>query len=79
MIELTEEQLQAVDASKPKPMIAVDPRTSTPYIIVRKDIFERLSDASYDDSPWTDEERDLLASEVDAMLDDDMAIEDPAL
>jgi hypothetical protein len=30
----------------------------------------------YDDSPWTDEERDLLACGVDAMLADDMAIED---
>lgn len=30
----------------------------------------------YDDSAWTDEEMDLLAAEVDAMLDDDMTIED---
>jgi hypothetical protein len=29
-----------------------------------------------DDCPWTDEEMDLLADDVDAMLDDDMAIED---
>jgi hypothetical protein len=36
--------------------------------------FEDLTD--YDDSAWTDEERDALAVELDAMLDDDMAIED---
>lgn len=30
----------------------------------------------YDDSPWTDAEMDALAVEVDAMLADDMAIED---
>jgi hypothetical protein len=29
----------------------------------------------YEDSDWTDEEMDLLAAEVDAMLDDDMAID----
>jgi hypothetical protein len=29
----------------------------------------------YDDGPWTDDEMDFLAGEVDAMLDDDMAIE----
>lgn len=28
----------------------------------------------YDDSPWTDEEMDALGWEVDAMLDDDLAI-----
>jgi hypothetical protein len=37
--------------------------------------FEDLTD--YDDSPWTEEERDALAVEMEAMLDDDMAIEDP--
>lgn len=30
----------------------------------------------YDDSGWTDDERAALAAEIDAMLDDDMAIED---
>ena len=29
----------------------------------------------YDDSPWTDDEIDALAAEVDAMLDDDKGIE----
>ena len=35
-----------------------------------------VSMIEYDDSPWTDDEMDRLAAEVDAMLDDDMAIED---
>jgi hypothetical protein len=74
MIELTEQQLQALAASGAKPLPLVDPRTNTPYVLLRTDVYERLLD--YDDSPWTDEEMDLLASEVDALLDDDMAVED---
>jgi hypothetical protein len=42
--------------------------------VIRRDLYDRLTE--YDDSPWTDEEMDALASEVDAMLDDDMAVED---
>ena len=74
MIELTEQQLQAIAASGENPLPVVDPRTNTSYVLLRADVYERLLD--YDDGPWTDEERDLLACEVDAMLDDDMAIED---
>jgi hypothetical protein len=33
-----------------------------------------MKESLYDDSPWTDEEIDLLAAEVDGMVDDDMAI-----
>ena len=39
-------------------------------------VFQPLTKEEYDAEPWTDEERDALAIEVDAMLDDDMAIED---
>jgi hypothetical protein len=35
-----------------------------------------MTEEEYDDTPWTDEEMDLLAAGVDTMLDDDMAIED---
>ena len=77
MIELTEQQMQAVHASGAMPPIVVDPKTKTPYVLLRKDVYEQLKAEDYDDSPWTDEEMDLLAAEVDAMLDDDMAVEDP--
>ena len=76
MIELTEEQVQAVDASGKMPAIVVDPRTHTAYVLLRKDLYEQMAGDAYDDSPWTDEEMDFLAAEVDAMLDDDMAVED---
>ncbi len=72
MIELTEEQRRAL--GQPGPVWARDPVTNETYVLLRKDQYENLLD--YDASPWTDEERDALAAEVDAMLDDDMAIED---
>lgn len=52
----------------------VDMITQQKFMLIRRDLYERLTD--YDDGPRTDQEMDLLASEVDAMLDDDMAIED---
>jgi hypothetical protein len=78
MIELTEQQAQALAASPERPPTVVDPTTQTAYVLLRREEFERLQDSDYDDSPWTDAEMDLLAAEVDAMLDDDMAVEDPA-
>ena len=75
MIELTEEQRLELDQSEPA--CVRDPKTNATYILVRADVYERLKELLYDDSSWTDEEMDLLAAEVDAMLDDDIAIEDP--
>jgi hypothetical protein len=42
----------------------VDPTTKVPYVLLRQDVYERLLDQDYDDSPWTDEEMELLAWEV---------------
>lgn len=75
MIELTPQQRQ--ELTEPEP-VAIDPETKETYVLVRKDVYERLRELLYDDSSWTDEEMDLLAAEVDALLDDDMAIEDAA-
>jgi hypothetical protein len=41
----------------------MDPRTGAVYVLVRKEVYEQLA-ADYDDSPWTDEERDLLRAEA---------------
>lgn len=60
MIELTAEQSQAI-ASGENPPVVVDPTTQTTYVLVRKDVYEQLA---YDDSPWTDEERDMLRAEA---------------
>jgi hypothetical protein len=74
MIELTAEQRQALreHASQNLPMI--DPMTRQAFMLIPRELYDSFTE--YDDSPWTDKEMDLLAGEVDAMLDDDMAIED---
>jgi hypothetical protein len=64
IIQLTEEQVQAVAASGDVPPTLVDPHTQTNYVLVRKDLYERMTSEEYDDSPWTAEERDLLAWEA---------------
>ena len=75
MIELTEEQRQAVQDHAGQPLPMIDPATRKIFVLIPNDLYASLTE--YDDSPWTDEEMDLLAVEVDAMLDDDMAVEDP--
>jgi hypothetical protein len=74
MIELTPEQARALAQASPGPPTVLDPRTQTSYVLVRQDEYERWRE--YDDSPWTDEEMDWMAAEVDALLDDDLARED---
>ncbi len=65
MIELTEEQCRELDQPEP---VAIDPQTGQQYVLLRKEVYERLKEF-YDDSPWTDEEMDLLAEEAGELLD----------
>jgi len=74
MIELTQEQVRALGQTERQPPTLIDPTTRTAYVLLRQDEYERLTKEDYE-GPWTEEEMDLLAAEVDAMLDDDMAIE----
>src|SRR3954451_24045731 len=67
MIELTPEQAQAVEEARDA-LLFVDPRTNTAYVLIRQEVYERLKDL-YDDSPWTDEEMDLLHEEAAEMAD----------
>ena len=64
MIELSEQQMQALAAAGNKPLVLVDPKTTISYVLLRQDVYERLADKEYDDSPWTDEEMELLAWEA---------------
>ena len=75
MIELTQDQVRALEQVG-QPATLIDPATQTAYVLLRQEVYERLTKEEYDAGPWTDDERDALAIEVDAMLDDDMAIED---
>jgi hypothetical protein len=74
MIQLTDEQRRAIQERPGQPLHLMDPATQETFVLLRSDLYESLTE--YDDSAWTDEEMDVLAAEVDAMLDDDMGIED---
>jgi hypothetical protein len=42
MIELTEEQRQAIAASGEVPPTVLDPETKAAYVLVRREVFQRL-------------------------------------
>lgn len=54
MIELTEEQRQQLESGKVVDI--TDPRTAQSYVILRKDVYERVQHLLYDDSECADEE-----------------------
>jgi len=62
MIELTEEQLYALERPGAVPQRLVNPKTQQRFVLLPEEQYERL--ASYDLSPWSDEERDLLRAET---------------
>lgn len=41
MIELREDQLQALDAGE-QPPVAVDPRTGQEYLLIRREVYEQV-------------------------------------
>ena len=65
MIELTEEQRNSIREGLPV-RVAED---GNQYVLLRADVYERLADAVYDDSPWTSEEMDQLRADSLAALD----------
>ena len=60
MIELTEQQAQALEHHEETPPRVVNPRTKESFVLLRVEEYERLKD-EYDDSPWTREELHALA------------------
>jgi hypothetical protein len=40
MIELTEQQRQALDAQAQQPPVVIDPRTGQEYLLIRREIYE---------------------------------------
>jgi hypothetical protein len=61
MIELTHEQRQELSAPEP---VVIDPETQETYVLVRREVYDRIKNLLYDDSPWSEEERELLAWEA---------------
>ena len=64
MIELTEQQMLALERPESTPPLVVNPRTKETFVLLRVDEYERLKEDEYDDSPWTREELQTLAWEV---------------
>ncbi len=51
MIELTEQQVQALEHADATPPRVVSPRTKETFVLLRVEEYERLKDEEYDDSP----------------------------
>ena len=64
MIELTEQQSQALEQQDAAPPRIVNPRTNETYVLLRVDEYKQLKDDEYDDSPWTREELEARAWET---------------
>jgi PHD/YefM family antitoxin component YafN of YafNO toxin-antitoxin module len=61
MIELTEQQVRAMEHPDTTPPRLVNPRTKETFVLLPADEYARLKEAEYDDSPWTREELHALA------------------
>jgi hypothetical protein len=68
MLELTQEQVQALGEPEAMPPRVVNPQTRETFVLVPLAEYERLTEEA-DYGPWTDEERDQLRSEACQMLD----------
>jgi hypothetical protein len=64
MIELTQQQLQALEKPEITPPRVVNPQTKETFVLLRVDEYERLKEGEYDDSPWKREELQALAWEA---------------
>jgi hypothetical protein len=64
MIELTQQQIQALGSPEAGPPRVVNPQTKETFVLLRVEEYERLKEEQYDDSPWTSEERHALAWEA---------------
>lgn len=62
MIELTEEQLDALEHPESTLPVVVNPRTQEAFVLVPVDEYKRVKEG-YDDSPWTRDELESLAWE----------------
>lgn len=63
MIELTEQQVRALEHPEVVPPRVLNPRTNEMFVLLRVEEFQRLNEIIYDDSPWTRDELEALAWE----------------
>jgi len=62
MIELTEQQVHALEQAQTTPPRLVNPKTQQRFVLLPEEQYAQL--AAYDSGPWSDEERDLLRAEA---------------
>jgi hypothetical protein len=65
MIELTQEQRESIEKGNAV-RVQEDGRE---YVLLRPDVYDRIVDDGYDDSPWEPEEMDRLREESVSLLD----------
>jgi len=65
MIELTEQQRQSIQTGG---VVRVT-ESGQEYVLLRPDVYDRLANMLYDDSPWDAEEMDRLREESFTLLD----------
>ena len=53
MIELTPDQHDAIERQGAEPVRAVDRATSTEYVILRAEVYDRLKSLLIEDGEWT--------------------------
>jgi hypothetical protein len=63
VIEMNDEIRQLVKEHPDTPIELVNPETRQAFVLIPAEVYERLTHGDYDDSPWTEEEMDLLAAE----------------
>jgi len=61
VLELTEQQQQAVASPDATPVRLVNPQTRETFVLLRKDEYDRLTTDDYEDSPWSRDELEALA------------------
>jgi PHD/YefM family antitoxin component YafN of YafNO toxin-antitoxin module len=64
MIELTDQQAEALQHADATPPRVVNPRTKETFVLLPVDEYRRLKDEDYDDGPWTREELQAQAWDV---------------
>jgi hypothetical protein len=70
VIELNEELRQVVNARPGEPVELVDPITKQTFVLLKTEVYDRLKELRYDDSPWTSVEMSAMAGMAFSKLDD---------
>ena len=64
MIELSKQQVDALENTERAPLRLMNPQTKETYVLLPVVEFERLKEDEYDDTPWTKDELQALAWEA---------------